>query len=118
MLGWFAIVQFPDTIRITILPNVPLVVNVEQIMAWAFGGLGIFLAIVVAGKRSNRLHQEKLWQDFEPCARGHYRELLAPAGNSLVLTKRSALISEFLVKMGLGHWADAKKSLGLLQGLP
>jgi hypothetical protein len=44
----------------------------------------------------------------------HYDELLrGPAGekDSLRITKSSAVITEFLVKMGLGHWADANKVL-------
>jgi hypothetical protein len=121
ILGWFAIVQFPDTMRITIVPNVPLVVNLEQFLVWVIAGVAMFVAIYAIGRRANILQQNKLWAEFEEYVPAHYNAMLREHEinvNSLALAKRSALITEFLVKMGLGHWADAKKSLDLMRGVP
>jgi hypothetical protein len=118
MLGWFAMIQYPDTIRMTILPNIPLVLNLEQLIVWAVAGVTILATTYTAGMWASRLQQKWLWAEFEACAPAHYHAMVMKDeinSNSLALTKRSALITEFLVKMGLGHWEDARKSLKLFQ---
>lgn len=120
IFGWFAVMQVPDSVRVTISESAPLVVSFEQILALFLLITGVCILIWLVGATSGLCRKFVLWRAFDRLARVHYCELLAPhtaSGDSGRVTRCNALMTEFLVKMGLGHWADAKRSLDLMKAI-
>jgi hypothetical protein len=106
VFGWFGFVPIPDTVRLTIQPNQPLIATFEQVLlVFLIAAVGVLL-IALVGLAVNGYEQKALWARYRQI--GHV--------NSLRRTKDNALFTEFLVKMGLRHWADARKALDLVEG--
>jgi hypothetical protein len=118
LCGWFGIVQVPDNVRLTIWPGRPLVATFEVALFYFLAILALVAIIAAIGEVHNLQQKRALWKDFKSKGYSHLAEALprvtSGADNSLRVTKNNALAAHFLVKMGMGHWADARKTLDLI----
>jgi hypothetical protein len=114
LLIWFAMVPLPDTIRVAAQPIAPFVVaTIDQLLAGIAGFLLLLGVVVAVGAFVSERRQLDLWSRFQTIAPKHYRRIVEPYDpeTSPALTRNDALLMQFLVKMGMGLWAEAERSI-------
>ena len=117
ILGWLAIVPVPDNVRLASTPNVYFVGSMERLTRGLIVIVLVLTLVLALGWfPSLGASGSCLWKRFEEIAPDRIREeLRATAGtqeDELRITRNGALIMQFLVKMGTGHWGDAGRCAG------
>jgi len=117
--GWFGIVPIPNNIRFALVPQAFYVATIGQIAFLGSAGLMAIAIMSALGKWRSSILRKQLWSRFEIAAKDHYTNLIRPNGVRDARTARDgALIMQFLVKMGTGHWAYAEEALNGMNRAP
>ncbi len=122
IFGWLAIVPIPDNFRFAFTPNTFYVVTFEQVVFLIAILISCAILILSTGTAFGNREEKGLWQRFQNAAPQHLAEALrenpGPPDDEIRVTRNNALIMQFLVKMGAGHWGDAKRALDALNRQP
>jgi hypothetical protein len=115
---WFAVVPIPDTIRFAAEPIAPFAVaSIDQLIVVAAALFSLFAVSITVGWFYGGWMEKQLWRRFRSLTEAHIKRILEPydRSRSPLLTQSDALLMQFLVKMGMGLWAEAERAMATLE---